>query len=307
MQMHSRDRRKWFAANFGRSYFKSAPLINPSGLVALAVPCILLLVVVLLAAHPHFAAGAALLPIPATIDIQEQFDGLKKDLREYFVKAEEQQKSTGTITTELKTKIEALQKQADALDVKLAERHTAGTAPIETLRKTLEENEHLQYVMRTKNGNCVIELSPMQVKQIWERKTTITETAVGSASTGVMPIERIPGIVPEARQQLAIRDMLVARPTTQLLVDFVKVTTAPSAASPQTEESEKFQNKVLFTAYSEQIKTLATWIPASRQVLDDMSELMNYLMTMLPYYVDKAEEVQLLSGDNTGQNLHGLI
>lgn len=38
-----------------------------------------------------------------------------------------------------------------------------------------------------------------------------------------------------------------------------------------------------------------------------MAELMGYLQTALPYYVDLAEEIQLLSGDNTGENLHGLI
>ena len=36
-------------------------------------------------------------------------------------------------------------------------------------------------------------------------------------------------------------------------------------------------------------------------------ELMTFINSTLPYYVNLAEELQLLSGDSTGENLHGLI
>ena len=38
-----------------------------------------------------------------------------------------------------------------------------------------------------------------------------------------------------------------------------------------------------------------------------MNELYSFLVTSLPYYVDLAEEQQLLSGDGTGENLHGIL
>ena len=37
------------------------------------------------------------------------------------------------------------------------------------------------------------------------------------------------------------------------------------------------------------------------------AELMTFIRTMMPYYVNLAEELQLLSGDNVGEDLHGLI
>jgi HK97 family phage major capsid protein len=90
-------------------------------------------------------------------------------------------------------------------------------------------------------------------------------------------------------------------------VDFVKVTTPMTIASPQIETSPKVENAVAFTSYSERVKTIATWIPATRQVLDDFQELGTYLENALPFYVNLAEELQLLSGDGTGENLHGII
>lgn len=239
-------------------------------------------------------------------ELKEQFEALTTELKEYRAKADEQQEKYGTMSEELKNKMVELQKQVDAIDVKLAERHAA-SQPVEDLRDTLEKHEALQQVMRTKNGNAHIEFTKDQMDQIWERKTTVTESAAGFATTGVLPLERIPGIVPEARQRLVVRDALTARPTEQGSVDFVKVDSSMVIASPQTEASAKAENAVTFTSTSQAVRAIATWIPASKQILDDMQELMAFLKSSLAYYVDLEEEIQLLSGDNTGQNLNGLI
>jgi hypothetical protein len=41
--------------------------------------------------------------------------------------------------------------------------------------------------------------------------------------------------------------------------------------------------------------------------LDDLTELNGFIMSSLPYYVNLEEELQLLAGDNTGENLHGFL
>jgi HK97 family phage major capsid protein len=140
-----------------------------------------------------------------------------------------------------------------------------------------------------------------------ERKTTITSAAVGQSVSGVLQIDRIPGITLEARQVLKVRDLLTATPTTMQVVDFVKVQTPMTIASPVVEASTKPENAVTFQSVSEKVRTIATWIPATKQILDDFTELNSFINSTLPYYVNLAEEIQLLSGDNTGENLHGLI
>ncbi len=69
----------------------------------------------------------------------------------------------------------------------------------------------------------------------------------------------------------------------------------------------KPENQLQCSSVSENVRTIATWIPATKQVLDDMTELMGFIQSSLPYYVNLEEELQLLAGDNTGENLHGLI
>jgi HK97 family phage major capsid protein len=161
-------------------------------------------------------------------------------------------------------------------------------------------------LLRDKSGSCVLNLNAKQTRQLMERKTTIDSAAVGAMTTGVLAIDRIAGITTEARQELTIASLFTRRPTTFQIIDFVKVNAAPKIASPQTESSDKGENAVTFTSVSEKIQTIATWIPASRQVLDDMTELMSYLQTMLPYMVDKEEERELLNGAGT-TDLHGLV
>ena len=239
-----------------------------------------------------------------SVELKEQLEQLQKELKGYHEKATEQQAATGTMTAELATKMSEIQKQVDAIDLKMAERHIAGSSQ-KSLADTLGENEDVQRLLRDHKGNIIINLDAKQVRQL-ERKTNITDTAVGFATTGVLPIERIPGIVPEARQTLTIADMLVRTPTTQAIIDFVKVNAGPAIASPQTEANDKGENGMTFTSVSEKVQTIATWIPASRQVLDDMAELLTFLQTTLPYYVNLEEERELLGGAGT-TDLHGLV
>jgi len=199
-----------------------------------------------------------------------------------------------------------LQQQVDALDIKMATRYI-GDSQAPGFVDTLKASEQFQRLLHDRRGSAILTLSGKDAAAVFERKTTITETGQGFATTGVMPIDRIPGIVPEARQQLTVRDALTARPTTMAVVDFVKVTTPMAIASPVPEASTKPENAVVFSSLSEKVRTIATWIPATKQILDDFVELASFLQTTLIYYVLLEEELQLLSGDNTGENLHGLI
>lgn len=174
-----------------------------------------------------------------------------------------------------------------------------------SLRDTLRESESLSKLFRDKSGSAVFELTG-RARAEFDKKT-ILESGVGAQTTGVMPIHRIPGVVPEARQVLSIRDLLPQRPTTQLVIDFAKVDAPMAIASPQTEGSAKASNTATFTTASQQIRTIATYTTASKQILDDLSDLMAFLQGSLAYAVGLATEIQILSGDNTGSNLNGLI
>jgi HK97 family phage major capsid protein len=206
--------------------------------------------------------------------------------------------------------LKSLHTQIDAIDKQLHDRLNPVVDPAEgkdMLQEAMEQEESIGRLLKNRRGNAVIQLNAKSAREIFERKTTITVSAVGSATTGVLPIGRLPGITTEPQQGLTIRDLLTSNPTTFQSIDYVKVSTPMTIASPVPETSTKPENQLNFTSLSERVKLIATLIPASRQILDDMPELMSFIRRVMPYYVNLAEELQILSGDNTGEDLHGLI
>jgi HK97 family phage major capsid protein len=228
---------------------------------------------------------------PISMELKSALDALKKS------------------TSELApaSTIAKLQTQVDSLDVKLATRHIADSQAPSFLEK-LQENDQVARLIRDKKGSAVLTIEGKDVANLLQRKTTIVSTDTGwQPTSGVLSIDRIPGIVPEPRQQLWVEDLLPKFPTTQQVVDFVKVQNPLTIASPVPEASTKPEEATTFVSSSERVRTIACTIPASRQVLDDLQELNNFLQTGLAYYTNLATEIQLLSGDGTAENIHGLI
>ena len=216
------------------------------------------------------------------------------------------------------TKHNALQTQVDAIEAKIANRQFGSFATPSTLVKNITENEGIARLLKDKRGTAVLHLKGSEYAELMDRKSIISGTVtgtsegdplipVGASTTGVLQIDRIPGITAEARQVLKVRNVLSARPTSMAIVDYVRVTTPMGIASPVPEASTKPENALGFTSFSEKVRLLATWIPATKQVLDDMTELMGFIQSTIPYYINLEEELQLLAGDDTGENLHGLL
>lgn len=203
----------------------------------------------------------------------------------------------------LQKKFSELQTQADGIEKKIAERHVGGSPEGKGLQDFMKESDSLQRLLTDKKGSAILTIPCNLI----ERKTAIDSSAVGAATSGVLMHDRAPGIVAEARQGLTIRNALSSRPTERQLLDFVKVVTPLQRASPQIETHTKLENAATFTTEEERVRTLATWIPASKQILEDFTELSGFIRTGLAYYVDEAEENQLLFGTGAGQDLHGLV
>jgi HK97 family phage major capsid protein len=146
------------------------------------------------------------------------------------------------------------------------------------------------------------------IAQAWvpELKTTITTGTVGSGTSGVLMPTRIPGIVAPPQPQIRVRDLIPRLPTTANAIDWVKESSMSEVVSPQTEASAKGESEINFTVDTETVRLIATWIPASRQVLDDFVGLQAYINMRLIDALMNEEDDQILRGDDTGQNLKGL-
>jgi HK97 family phage major capsid protein len=252
--------------------------------------------------------------------LEQKLTELSGAIQAHVAKYNEEAKSLGAATNEtrdllakLREDQKALQKQLDALDERVQAKsleETDGVPLVEYLQKEtdcgrlVKDNGHGR-VQFTLKGHHAAMLTGVG------RKTTLTSDNVGATprqTTGVLAIERDPGITAEARRLLRIRDLLASRPTSAQVIDFVKVANAMSDAAMQSPEgAAKLENAITFSSSSERVKTCATWLPVTRQILADWSELEAFLRETLRYYVMKEAEDQILNGNGVDQTINGLI
>lgn len=240
-------------------------------------------------------------------------------LKGYFEKAAEETKLNGSSREETKTaiqaitqKLEAIQTQTDAIDVKLAKRfsesdpdrpRTLGEQFVESKEyKEQQDNKFLS--MRSKEGRVRVPISD----PFSGRKTNITTGGLGTGTTGVQMPQRLPGITPLPRQELRIRDLMNVIPmTTGNSFDYVQMQSRTNNASPQVEAATKGESTYTWNSLSGTVKTIAHFTNVSRQALDDVPWMRAMIDSELMYGLLLEEEREILSGDGTGVHLNGLM
>ena len=206
----------------------------------------------------------------------------------------------GTKFAGLDRRLNDLQIQVDAIDKRGIERNGGGNGETKGLASEVFEAEQFKHFAETGRGRIAVKIADFQ------KKTAITGTALGSGTSGVIMPSRVPGIVPATMRTFRVRDLL-RQPTTDAgAIDFVKVT-GYTKASPQVEADNKHEATINFVAASEKVRTLAHWVPCTRQALQDVSMLQETINVHLMTGLRDEEDVQILSGDGTGENLNGLI
>lgn len=119
---------------------------------------------------------------------------------------------------------------------------------------------------------------------------------------------RVPGLIAPGQQALLIRDLLPVGRTSSDLVRFVRESAVTDATKVQAGQgTDKGESDFDFAADSEEVETIATYVRASTQILEDAVGLQSYIDSRLRYLVALKEESQLLTGDGTTNNLNGLI
>jgi HK97 family phage major capsid protein len=145
---------------------------------------------------------------------------------------------------------------------------------------------------------------PRRFSASYGLKTTIT-SATGSGGDLVVPARD--GLTPMPQRRLYVRNLLPTVNVNSGSVEYPRQTTRTNNAATVAEGALKPESALGFDLQTTSIRTIAHWIPASRQVLDDAPQLRGIVDSELIYGLKLKEDAQLLNGDGTGQNLLGLI
>ncbi|MDX0512749.1 phage major capsid protein [Sinorhizobium medicae] len=137
-----------------------------------------------------------------------------------------------------------------------------------------------------------------------EVKATVT-TAADSA--GAMGTAYRDATVQLPQRRMTVRSLLPTIRVTSGSVEYAQQITRTNNADMVAETLAKPESAYAWELKDLQMRVIAHWIPASRQVLDDLPQLRGLIDTELMYGLKLKEDEQLLNGSGTGQNLSGLV
>ena len=115
------------------------------------------------------------------------------------------------------------------------------------------------------------------------------------------PIQGLP------QQKLTVRDLIPSTPTTSNLIQYVRQVSRDNNAAPVADGAQKPESDIGLEPAEAPVRTIAHWIPVTRQTFEDVAGLQALIDSELRFGLALTEEAQILAGDGTGQNLLGLI
>jgi HK97 family phage major capsid protein len=134
---------------------------------------------------------------------------------------------------------------------------------------------------------------------------TLTEDP---ASGGALVIPQYqPGILPTMTRRLTVADVLASGQTTTNAIIYMVEKTFTNAANSVAEGAAKPESAMTFEAKTDPVRKVATWVPVSEEMLEDVAQIQSYINARLSLAVQLEEEDQLLNGTTTPPDIVGLM
>lgn len=219
--------------------------------------------------------------------VKELFDAQKKEIEE-----------TGRVSKQLQTDLAKVQEELKEAGARLFDIEQKGGPGAENPgdKKAFSERA-AEGLIKTWNGST----------GTFDAQTFNKSLGSGAESAGslIQPMQ-VPGIITPGLRRLTIRDLLAQGRISSNSLEYVREELFTNNAAPVAEKALKPESDITFSKETANVKTIAHWVQASRQVMDDAPMLASYVNGRLLYGLALKEEIQLLNGDGTGDNLLGL-
>lgn len=230
-------------------------------------------------------------------EVKQALDKSQKDTREIAEKALTEAEKNGTLTSETKAS---------------ADKALAETQELKTLLQGIE-----QKMARRPGADGEVKSYGCQVAESDSYKNAksagfrgamrVELKAITAAQSGTNWSDRDTDIVGLPKRVLTIRDLLTVVQTGSGSVEYARQTTRTNNAAPVAEGATKPTSNYIWTKETATVRTIAHLAKITRQAMDDAVQLQGEVDSEMRYGLALAEETQILTGDNTGENLNGLI
>jgi HK97 family phage major capsid protein len=189
----------------------------------------------------------------------------------------------------------------DELEQKVARQRDVETEA-KTIGETVTDSQEVKdFLARGGKGRVGVEIEQKAII------SALTTAAAGSVGGAILP-DRQPGVQGVANRPLRVRDLLIPGRTNSNAIQYVQETgfTNASATVSETAGTTKPQSDLQMALVTSNVTTIAHWVNATRQILDDVPMLQSYINGRLLYGLRYVEDNQLLNGAGTGTDLNGI-
>lgn len=230
--------------------------------------------------------------------IQKALEDSQKNMQQLFDAQKQEIASTGVISKQLQDDLAKVNEEMQKSGARLfdLEQKLSAGAEDPAQKKSFSERA-AEELTKSWNGS----------KGSFDAKTFNKSLGsdAGSAGSLIQPMQ-VPGIVMPGLRRLTIRDLLAQGRISSNSLEYVREEVFTNNAASVAEKQLKPESDITFSKQTANVKTVAHWVQASRQVMDDAPMLQSYVNNRLMYGLALAEERQLLNGDGSGDDLEGL-
>lgn len=237
--------------------------------------------------------------------IQNSLKEVSEQLKEHAVKASR----NAELSTWAKEKVDELLIKQGELQAQLTHAQQV-LAKLETRGQEGGRHQSLgeQFVNNEAVRAFLAKTNPRgRVDVTFNAAITSVTTDTDGAAGDLVQNTRLPGVVALPQRRMTVRDLLSPGRMDGSTLEYVKETGFTNNAATVAENAVKPESSMKFDLVTTSAKVIAHWVKASRQILDDASQLQSIVDQRLRYGLAYVEEQQLLNGDGTGQNLLGIV
>jgi HK97 family phage major capsid protein len=251
-----------------------------------------------------------------TTQITAAADKLDK-LREIGEKALSEAQTAAGMATETKAKAAETLNEFNglktALDARIGEieqrvarggNNNGGGEELKTLGQVVIESDDVKALMAAGPRSRSRASVGVDLKTVLSATGTWGSTT--SVGTSLVAPDRA-GLVPLPQRRMTVRDLITPGETNSNAIEYAKETVFTNNAAVVAENTRKPESNIVFDMTSTAVRTVAHFIKASRNIMDDAPQLRSIIDQRLRYGLMLAEEAELLYGDGTGQHLLGII
>lgn len=266
-----------------------------------------------------------------TKDLKEHLDTAVSDVKDRIKQQNAEIEKHGETTAETAKALESATKRMDEVKSeidRIIDERKKDDERIVDLEKRLNrggmsEDEQAKtlghMLVESKQYKAAVEANDTKVSPV-TASMSLKDLTSAPASGGSLnqPMRRDEIFRDPADRMAFIRDLLPMVPTADGSVEIIVEKSFVNNAGPQAatgtgsglgagELEKKAKSNLMYELDDVKIRTLAHWIPASRQILADAPRLRAEINSRLIYGLMIESDSQLLFGDGSGQNLEGIM